>query len=301
MTAVAECRLRTDDRVILVAIASGEPGGVVIVEWVVVGVVGFLLLLLVWPTAKSARRLLTTWRVRDPSAEQIGEALGYLRRRRVWYPWFFLATPVVFGWFGSANGGYSQVLITGLAGLLIAELLALWPVRTSLRAERPPRRPFDLIPRWAVGLYAFLVLVTGAFAVAAHLGRRWTWRHPDDLVFPVSSHGPMPWIIALATAGCLLAVVGVCRLVVIRPAGGDGVVDTVLRTRSARVALGLGIALQGQLLATVAGQIAFYGADPVTGLDWVPAAAWAGSVFAWVWVANPPLQLSLLTGRNRRA
>ncbi|MEO6088932.1 MAG: hypothetical protein ABIQ18_38055 [Umezawaea sp.] len=272
-------------------------------EWVFVGVVGLLLLLLVWPTASSARKLLNTWRVHDPSAEQIDEALTYLRRRRVWYPWFFLATPLVFGWFGSANGGYNQALITGLAGLLIAELLALWSVRTSPRTtELAPRGLFDLIPKWAASLYTLLVLMTEAYAVAGLTGQREAWRQPGGLDgIPGNSYGPTPWIIALATAGCLLAVAAVCRLTMIRPTSGDGVVDTVLRTRSARVALGLGIALQGQLLAAAADRIAFYGANPVASHNWVPTAAWAGSVLAWVWVANPPLKLSLLAGRNRRA
>lgn len=275
---------------------------------VIYAVFGLLLLLLVWPTDRTARRLLNTWRVPDPTAEQVAEALSYLRRRRFWYPWFFLAAPLVPGWGGARQSSYNHFLITVLAGLLIAELLALRPARDRVRtASLTPRELFDLVPKWAVVLYACLGLASTGFAVAGLIGQQWAWRQSLDSGFGLPDlYGPEPWIVLLATMACLLAVGAVCLLAVIRPAGGDGVVDAVLRTRSARVALGLGIALQGQLLATAAGRIAMY---DITSLEWlrelyrltsrVPTAAWAGSILAWIWVANPPATVRMLARRNR--
>jgi hypothetical protein len=181
---------------------------VVALELVIYAVVGLLLLLLVWPVPRSARKLLVNWRVAEPTADQVGEALGYLRRRRVWYPLFFLGTPVVLGWFGTANGGYGSFLITVLAALLIAELLALRPSRASVRtADLLPRGLYDLVPRWGVVLYLALGVATAGFAVAGLIGQQRTWRMGNDGGWEhADAFGPEPWLIVFATIVCLLAV-----------------------------------------------------------------------------------------------
>jgi hypothetical protein len=237
----------------------------------VYGLGGLLLLVLLWPTESSARKLLQRWRIKEPTQAQIAEARSYLRQRRFWYPWIFLAAPLVSGGLGAREelGGFQQqVIVTVLTALLIAELVALRPTRDRVRTAVLVRRGlFDLVPRWAVAVFAVVVLLTCTFA----------------------ANGSKPWAIFGASVLCLLAVVGAVWLAVIRPASGDLVVDAVLRTRSARVALGLGIGLHGPLLVAGTPQLGW-----LTG--WLPLVASVGTILAWIWVANPPAKVPLVAG-----
>jgi hypothetical protein len=87
----------------------------------------------------------------------------------------------------------------------------------------------DLVPAWGLvvfGLGAVLALV----------------------MFLLTRPTPAAGIIALVF--CVVSVLGAVLLAVQRPSSGDGSVDAAFRVRSARVALGLGVALTG-LLCTV--------------------------------------------------
>jgi hypothetical protein len=153
-----------------------------------------VLVMLVWPTAAAARRLLRRWRVTEPRPEQVAEALSYLRRRRFWYPW--------------------------------------------------------------------LLLALGLFSQAPRL-----------------------------------------------PASGDPEVDAVLRIRSARVAIALGIALQGLLLAASVHVIGEYHADLLTGvvpdwfsglgvwINWLPVVAFFTCLSVWRSLVTPSTKRPLVTAR----
>ena len=295
---------------------------------VIYALAGLLVLGLIWPTNRSARKLLTTWRIPEPTVDQVAEALTYLRRRRFWYPWFFLGSPFVMSRFGPTDRGVGQFFVTVLTALLIAELLALRPTRAAIRtASLMPRRVFDLVPRWAVACYAVLIVLTVGFGIAGVVVQAWA----NDFVSTLGPNGEVPttdgstsfvnvteqladgrvpWVHLGATALCLIAVGAVVWLAKVRPSGADVVVDGVLRTRSARVALGLGIAIQGALLIAAMRRIAAiavyvrYGApswteafDAWTG--WFPLVVLLGSILAWIWVASPPAKVRLVAGRDR--
>ena len=69
----------------------GTTLGVIAIE----GLFGRLILTILWPTRRSATRLLRRWGVAHPTAAEQAQALTYLRRRRFWYPWLFLGLPAV--------------------------------------------------------------------------------------------------------------------------------------------------------------------------------------------------------------
>jgi hypothetical protein len=122
--------------------------------------------------------------------------------------------------------GQGDILVTVLAGTLLAELLALRPPRAALRvATLTPRGLFDVAAKGVLISYAVLML---AAAVYLGLHRRW------DLL---GWHG--------------LSVAVVCVIIwaaVTRPATGDEAVDMALRTRSVHVSAGLGAAVAGVLI-----------------------------------------------------
>lgn len=267
---------------------------------------GLVLLVVVWPTERSARNLLRAWRVADPTPEQVAEALSYLRKRRFWYPWIFLVIPLLGDRYDWGEGVSYQFVVPVMAGLLVAELAALRPSRHRVRtASLTPRRLFDLVPRWAVACHAVLVSATVGYAVVGIAAQPWAAEYGRAMAGGAGSawaeelaEGSKPWVVLGITVLSLLAVVAVVWSAMVRSSGADVVVDGVLRTRSSRVVLGLGIGLQGTLLAAGARRLTM-----VAGFDQAPewvtdlyrATGWfvlvgvVGSVLAWVWVANPPL------------
>ncbi|MEU7786760.1 hypothetical protein [Amycolatopsis sp. NPDC049159] len=178
------------------------------------GLIGLAILIVLWPGEKHGKRLLERWGVPGPDAEEVALAVRYLKRRRLWYPWLFLALPPLFG--DTTTG---SLVATLLLGGLIAELLAQRPARG-------PRREADLAPRTLTAIAPVWVLVLGALAAAGsvvHLAVTAQWK-----------------FLALAV-GTVVLCAAITALAVRRPSAGAARADLALRCRSARVAIGLGI------------------------------------------------------------
>jgi len=199
------------------------------IDIVIAGVWGLALLVVLWPTTTTAKRLLKRWEVPHPTAEQLEEGIRYLKRRRLLYPLIFAGLAIAPPW---ADSG-TQLVVIVLGGSLLAELLALRMRRDALRvATLTPRGLFDIGSKWVLG--SFAVIVAGA---AVYLGVNQQW-------------AKMLWL-GLTVA----AVVVIIWAAVARPASGDEVVDVALRTRSVHVSAGLGAALAGVLAAHFLGFI----------------------------------------------
>ena len=67
------------------------------VEVAIVGAWGLMLLVALWPTISNGTRLLKRWEVPDPSLEEIEEAVRYLKRRRLLYPFLYMGLGTVVG------------------------------------------------------------------------------------------------------------------------------------------------------------------------------------------------------------
>src|SRR5690348_8256480 len=111
------------------------------------GLIGLAILIVLWPGQKHGKRLLKRWGVPDPDDAEVALAVRYLKRRRIWYPWLFLALPPVIG--DTTVGAF---IATVLLGGLIAEVLAQRP-------SRGPRREAVLAPRTLLGIVPAWVLV----------------------------------------------------------------------------------------------------------------------------------------------
>jgi len=179
----------------------------------IMGLVGLAILIVLWPGEKQGKRLLKRWGVPDPDDAEVTLAVRYLKRRRFWYPWLFLAIPPLLD--RTAGSLFTTLMLGGL----IAELLAQRPSRAPRREAVLARRTLlDLVPGWAIGLSVLAVVASAGYLAVAG---RWTPLAVSVGAFVVS------WAIAL--------------LALRRPAVGDRA-DLALRCRSARVAIGLGIA-----------------------------------------------------------
>ncbi|WP_372670452.1 hypothetical protein [Amycolatopsis kentuckyensis] len=178
------------------------------------GLIGLAILIVLWPGEKHGKRLLVRWGVPDPDAAEVALAVRHLKRRRLWYPWLFLALPPLLG-----DAGLGSIVATLLLGGLIAELFAQRPSRSA-------RREADLAPRPLAVITPAWMLVLGALAAAgsvAHLVVTAQWK-----------------LLAFA-AGTTVLCAAITALAVRRPAAGAARADLALRCRSARVAIGLGI------------------------------------------------------------
>ncbi|MGW5717021.1 hypothetical protein ACWEVP_12720 [Amycolatopsis sp. NPDC003865] len=180
----------------------------------VTGLIGLAILIVLWPGEKQGKRLLVRWGIPDPDAGEVMLAVRYLKRRRFWYPWLFLALPPLLD-----DTGPGALFATLLLGGLIAELLAQRP-------SRGPRREADLVPRTLLGVVPAWVLVLGVLAATGsitHLALTAQWK-----------------LLAVA-AGTAVICAAITLLAVRRPPVGGPRVDLALRCRSTRVAIGLGI------------------------------------------------------------
>jgi hypothetical protein len=203
-------------------------------EWaltaVIMGVAGLVLTMMLWPTPSTGKRLLKKWEVTDPTEAQVTDAVRYLRKRRLLYPWIYLA-----GGLGpDFDDDMTHLAIIVLGGALLAELIALRPSRSAQRvASLVPRGLFDIASKAVLLSYAVIVL-----GVLVHLGIQQEWQRV--------------WWLGASVA----AVAVVTWAAVARPATGDERVDMALRTRSVHVSAGLGAAVAAVLIP---GKYGFFG------------------------------------------
>ncbi|HEX3812862.1 MAG TPA: hypothetical protein VHX59_08475 [Mycobacteriales bacterium] len=195
---------------------------------VFLGVFGLLSLFVLWPDERKARRVLRRWGIDQPSEEDVVEAVRYLKRRAVCYPWLFFLVPLLARAFGLTSVERSvgwTVAWTLLLGGLLGELFALRRAPARQRqAMLARRRVIDLVPVWGL---VVLTLAISVGIVRMAIAPEW---------------GELGIVVV-----CAVVVIVVIALAVIRPAAGDPVVDQALRVRSARVAAGLAIAVPAAL------------------------------------------------------
>jgi hypothetical protein len=229
---------------------------------------GLALMLVTWPMAGAGRRVLLRWSdITEPDRDQVAVVVRYLRKRRLLVLPLMLLAPLtaraIPAIVAPANDlGSYHLLGSLLVASLLAELLATVPHRSGarrterdrrdgtprpLRDIRPqqgsagttgPGRRGCLVPRWAVGLQLGLAAVAVVFAVVAQ-----PWVGGWYLI-----------VLALVTS---LVVHGIAWLAMVRPAGDRADVDTALRIRSARVAVGVGILVAGLLVAAGGNRLVF--------------------------------------------
>ncbi|MDI2030470.1 hypothetical protein QFW96_17695 [Saccharopolyspora sp. TS4A08] len=235
------------------------------VQAVTTMLVGLLLLAVLWPSPRSGRNLLRRWLTEEPSAEQVGVAVRYLKRRRLWYPVLFVALSLVASPLlpadsdrgGSAVAGYLWPL---LCGMLLAELADLRPRRDVLRAASLRKRTLtDLVPGWALvvfGLFTIVTVFLGVLGVVYRepvqaLLREHSSQVDAYVAVLMLEQSPRPAFATGFAIACAVIVPAIAWTAMARPTRDDPDVDTALRRRSARVAFGLGIAVQAVLLQIV--------------------------------------------------
>ncbi|MEV6240338.1 hypothetical protein [Lentzea sp. NPDC051838] len=195
----------------------------VLLDMVIAAGVGLLLLMALWPTQSTGRRLLKSWRVQDPTPAQIDDAIRYLKRRRVLYPVLYAVLTLVPLVSGQGIGSLAAIV---LAGTLLAELIATQLHRggTQRVASLTPRGLFDIANQYVLIAYAVIVVIGLVVLVV-------------DLRI-----GQIPALVVSVGAVTLVMWAAVAR-----PADGDETVDRALRTRSVHVSAGLGAAVVGAL------------------------------------------------------
>lgn len=186
--------------------------------------IGLVLLVALWPTRSTGRRLLKSWKVSDPTPAQLDDAIRYLKRRRLLYPWLFVGLSFVPFASGRGVGSFAAVV---LGGTLLAELIALALPREGRQrvASLTPRGLFDISSQYVLGAYAVIVAV----------GLVWLLVTLQIAQLPA-------FVVSVA------AVATVMWAAVARPADGDEEVDRALRTRSVHVSAGIGAAMVGALV-----------------------------------------------------
>lgn len=185
------------------------------------GVIGLVILVVLWPTERSGRQLLRSWSIKEPTAEQTRQAVRYLRDRRLLYPVLFVLSGLV----DLGDIGWSTGFIPIIAALLIAEVIGTLRRRTGVRVASLARRTWrDLVPLWAMILFLGLAVTGLGFAADGD------------------------WVAMMGIVLCLVLVLGLVALAVRRPADGDLQADAALRTRSARVAVGIGVSWMTAML-----------------------------------------------------
>jgi hypothetical protein len=248
-----------------------------------------VLLLILWPTRRSGERLLQTWGVPWPQPEQIAEAVRYLWQRRILCVVLFLVVPPLAGliWRDETQSPGFGIIVPLLVAMLIAELVATIRPVSGIRIAALDRRTWrDLVPRWAVGVVTLLVGLTVAAVV-------------------VGLTAGAPVLPALGQVAVCLVVVGLLvRLAVRRPSVADEAVDAALRTRTARVALGIAIGWLGAATLTATRAIYLHEVATRPSDPGLPRTSWLtediamtiqlvgpfvqlAAILCWIWVANP--------------
>jgi hypothetical protein len=274
--------------------------------------VGLALLVVLWPTLPGAKRVLKRWGVPDPDERQGRLAVKFLRDRRLLYPPLFLLAPLAF-----PEGWGAEFFVPLVVALLAAEAIAaLRPVRGPRVAGLAPRRSRDLVQRWAVGLMVALGLVAMAMAVACLVAQQWanrvvdsippgsTWRTPEGAITTMTDYTraqieqPVWLIVIIGVVLGLAMVLGLVRLALRRASMPDPQVDAALRTRSARVAVGIGIAWMASSVILANSRLTFLRSlnahEPAPAwLEYTSIMDFFGFLMlfvgaaGWYWVANP--------------
>lgn len=294
------------------------------------GVIGVALLVVLWPTRSTGLRFLRRWGVADPDERQGALAVKYLRDRRLLYPLLFLGAPAATALAARAlglpptdSGGALRFLAALIVALLLAETLAALRRARGLRIATLTRRSRrDLVPGWAVGTLVALGAVAVALAVAGLVAQprasRIASSIPADGVRRSADNGtsivspqylaelthPTSLLALVGAVAGLVAALGVVRLAVRRGSFGDPGVDAALRTRSARVAVGLGIAWTASMVLVANNRLGLLRNLDLPGFppapDWLELTSFtdllglpvfAVAVVGWIWVANPPRRL----------
>jgi hypothetical protein len=195
---------------------------------ILAGILGGVILFLLWPGPKQGLKVLRRWGIAQPSDADIAEAVRYVKRRRIWYPWLFFLLPLLAeaaGMTDETTSGLWSVVWTLLIGGLLGELFGLRPQRTSRRTVMlAPRRLIDLVPVAALGALGFAVV---GGVVETVLARQWA---------------ELGVVLV-----CALAAVAILVVTQLRPVAGNPVVDQALRVRSARMATAFAIAVPAML------------------------------------------------------
>jgi hypothetical protein len=250
-----------------------------------VGVAAVLLLAL-WPTARSGRRLLRTWGIPRPRPDQVDVAVGYLRQRRILYVAGFLLLPPLVGLVLRPEAPGVRLFVPLLVAMLVAETVATLRPAGGVRVARLDRRGWqDLVPRWAVVVLAAMALLTAGLA-----GYGLTQARGPETVEQTSGAALVYLVVCLAMVGLLV------HLAVRRPSVLDEAVDAALRRRTARVAVGIGFGWVGTALNVASQRIHTL---QVTGPE-RPDPDWFGDIMSfaglgvlgvsigcWLWVALP--------------
>ncbi|HEY4459512.1 MAG TPA: hypothetical protein VGN81_34685 [Pseudonocardiaceae bacterium] len=192
------------------------------------GVVGGVILYLLWPGPKQGLKVLQRCGIAQPSDADVADAVRYLKRRRIWYPWLFFLLPLLAdaaGMTKQTTSGVWSLVWTLLIGGLLGELFALRPQRSSRKTVMLARRRLiDLAPVPALAVLGFAV---AGGVVETVLDRQWA-----ELGVVVV---------------CALASVAILIVTLVRPVAGNPVVDEALRVRSARLAIAFAIAVPATL------------------------------------------------------
>jgi hypothetical protein len=220
-----------------------------------------VLLLILWPTRHSGKRLLQNWGLDEPTGPQAAEAVRYLRQRRILYVLLFVVLPSVTALVwppGADDRPPGNILVPLLAAMLIAELIATLRPVSGVRVASLDRRSWrDLLPAWAIVataiLTAWALVLVGLGLAAQPWARRYAAALPadgklsgDDWSMEVDPDvrtqllHPDGWLTLGGIAACLAVITALVFLAVRRPANSDAAVDRALRIRSARVAVAIG-------------------------------------------------------------
>lgn len=198
---------------------------------ILLGIAGGVILFLLWPGPKQGVKVLRRWGIAQPSDADVAEAVRYLKRRRIWYPWLFFLLPFLAeaaGMTDEAASGLWSLVWTLLIGGLLGELFGLRPERTSRKTVMLARRRLiDLVPVVALGALGFAV----AGGVLETVFER-------------------QWAQLGVVVACALAAIAILVVTQLRPVAGNPVVDQALRVRSARLAIAFAIAVPATLPQT---------------------------------------------------
>jgi hypothetical protein len=271
-----------------------------------------LVMVVLWPTRTSGRRLLQRWGIPAPAAPQTAAAVRYLFHRRILFVLLALVVPTLIGWVWPPSDSWlpGSTLLPLVAALLIAELVAvLRPVRGVRVASLERRSGRDLVPGWAIAVTVVLTALDVGLAAAVLSVESWARRYvvalpQQDAADSARLLDPVGWLLLAGVAVVLAVVAAVVFLAARRPAVSDSAVDAALRIRTARVAVGIGFGSLGGLVFEAYSRLSslwLAGAEAsgdlrppgwlteglLGGLEIFAFVVFVGSVGCWIFLATP--------------